>query len=62
MLTVPSSVTCLGTGRRWMGGTNSPICPVCHRGWRSPVFSGVTKRPPIGKATALVPSHERRTL
>lgn len=59
MITVPSGASCLGTGRRWMGGTNSPICPVCHRGWRS---LGITRRPPIGKASALVPSHERRTL
>jgi hypothetical protein len=47
---------CPGAGRVWMGGTNSPICPVCHRGWRS---LGLTRRPQLGHATTPVPNHER---
>jgi hypothetical protein len=56
---------CPGSGRRWIGGTGSAICPVCHRGWRA---LGVARKPRFGFDPArrgahhigIVPTHERR--
>lgn len=48
---------CEGSGRVWTGGTGSPICPVCHRGYRSMVGRDA-RRPRIGVTT--VPIHEGR--
>lgn len=57
---------CPGSGTRWIGGTGSPICRVCHRGWRT---LGVAKRPRFGFDASrrgahfigTVPSHDRLT-
>jgi hypothetical protein len=49
---------CPGEGRRWISGTGSPICPVCHCGPR-----GMDVRPPVrrrGRWTGQVAVHGDR--
>lgn len=53
---------CSGSGAYWRGGTGSPMCPVCHQGWRA---LGLKASPKLSSAPVRylgrVPSHERRS-
>ena len=54
-----TAAPCPGAGRKWTGGTGSPMCPICHHGWRA---LGIAKRPiltPRDRA-GTVPAHDRQ--
>lgn len=48
-----TTTQCSGAGGKWR--TGAPICPVCHRGYRS---LGITSRPRIGQGS--IPPHTMR--